>query len=139
MKQNYKEFLQSDDWKKKRCGVLIRDKFVCKDCGDEAACVHHLNYSNILNISTCISLCHRCHAKRHNKIYIEDQKYKGWANSINIKEMAEEDGFTNCPKCGKRYEFYNKYGNFCCYNCKITGGIRKLIELNLIQSEGGKL
>ena len=43
--EEYKEYLESDDWKRKRHVVLKRDNWKCVRCGDKAVQVHHLKYS----------------------------------------------------------------------------------------------
>ena len=43
--EEYKEYLESDDWKRKRHVVLKRDKGKCVRCGEKAVQVHHTKYS----------------------------------------------------------------------------------------------
>ena len=43
--EEYNEYLESDDWQRKRHVVLKRDKWKCVRCGDKAIQVHHTKYS----------------------------------------------------------------------------------------------
>jgi 5-methylcytosine-specific restriction endonuclease McrA len=63
------EYLQSDDWKRKRYVVLKRDNWTCVHCGHRASQVHHKRYArrNIGKepIEWLISVCGNCHQKEH--------------------------------------------------------------------------
>ena len=65
----YREYLKSDDWKRKRYVVLKRDNWKCKLCGDKATQVHHLKYAKHQigkePIDWLISICKPCHDKQH--------------------------------------------------------------------------
>ena len=69
-KLQYREYLISDAWKRKRYVVLKRDNNKCRICGDKATQVHHLKYAkyNIGKepIDWMISICKPCHEKQHN-------------------------------------------------------------------------
>lgn len=68
IKEEYRERLNSEDWKKLREAVLIRDRYLCKDCKKLATQVHHISYEKLEcddEIKDCISLCRSCHKKRH--------------------------------------------------------------------------
>lgn len=55
-------------WKKK---CLKRDKYQCRICGSKKhLCVHHISYWSVdpvnrINIDNGITLCSKCHAKKH--------------------------------------------------------------------------
>lgn len=63
------EYLQSDDWKRKRYVVLKRDNWTCVHCGRRATQVHHKQYArrNIGKepIEWLVSVCKDCHEKQH--------------------------------------------------------------------------
>jgi len=66
---DYKAYLYSEKWKKKRKKILKRDNFTCQDCGSKNHLqVHHLTYKNIGNerLNELITVCAHCHKKRHN-------------------------------------------------------------------------
>jgi hypothetical protein len=65
--EDYLNFLKSKQWQEIRNERFIVDSFGCQDCGEMATVIHHLNYSNIININTMISLCKECHIERHLK------------------------------------------------------------------------
>jgi 5-methylcytosine-specific restriction endonuclease McrA len=66
----YREYLKSDEWKRKRYVVLKRDNWRCVYCGAPATEVHHLKYAkwNIGKepIEWLVSVCKNCHASKHH-------------------------------------------------------------------------
>jgi len=66
----YREYLQSDEWKRKRYVVLRRDNWHCVYCGAPATEVHHLKYAkyNIGKepIDWLVSVCKNCHKFKHH-------------------------------------------------------------------------
>lgn len=64
------EYLNSDDWQRKRYVVLKRDNWQCVYCGGRATQVHHKKYAkyNIGKepIEWLVSVCKSCHDKQHN-------------------------------------------------------------------------
>ena len=68
--EQYRQYLQSDDWKKKRAAKLKR-RDRCAICGDTRRLdVHHLNYRNWIDVklSDLRVLCRRCHDVAHDLI-----------------------------------------------------------------------
>ena len=59
--QQYREYLKSDAWRRKRYVVLKRDNWTCQSCGAKATQVHHMRYAkyNIGKepIDWLVSLC----------------------------------------------------------------------------------
>lgn len=71
-KSDYVKSLNTDQWRETRRMVLIRDKFMCRDCGSKLYLeVHHLTYiykgDEHNHLGCLITLCSDCHKKRHNK------------------------------------------------------------------------
>ena len=66
----YREYLKSDDWKRKRYVVLKRDNWTCVYCGSKATQVHHTRYAkyNIGKepIDWLVSVCESCHDSQHH-------------------------------------------------------------------------
>ena len=66
----YRDYLQSDDWKRKRYVVLKRDNWRCVYCGARATQVHHKRYAkrNIGKepIEWLVSVCKDCHNSQHH-------------------------------------------------------------------------
>lgn len=64
------EYLQSDDWRRKRYVVLKRDNWRCVYCGAPATQVHHKRYAkkNIGKepIKWLVSVCRDCHDSIHH-------------------------------------------------------------------------
>jgi 5-methylcytosine-specific restriction endonuclease McrA len=67
-KQDYQDYLASNEWQEKRLEVLERDDFTCQHCGIEATEVHHLTYARIFHeaLDDLVSLCRDCHAEIHD-------------------------------------------------------------------------
>jgi len=69
--KEYKQYLKSPQWKKKRLEIIMRDNFTCRKCGigvtPSMAEVHHLTYQRIFKElpSDLITLCRNCHMKEH--------------------------------------------------------------------------
>ena len=63
------EYLQSDEWRRKRYVVLKRDNWRCVYCGSSATQVHHKQYAkrNIGKepIEWLVSVCQSCHNSMH--------------------------------------------------------------------------
>lgn len=64
------EYLESDEWQRKRYVVLKRDNWRCVYCGARATQVHHKRYAkkNIGSepIKWLVSVCKTCHEAQHN-------------------------------------------------------------------------
>jgi len=68
-KDDYRNYLQSDEWKAKRQLIIERDK-ICQGClVDKIDDVHHLTYKNVKNefAFELIGLCRQCHSRLHQK------------------------------------------------------------------------
>jgi len=65
---NYKEYIQSDEWKALRQKRLEKDGLCCILCKASMWLIcHHLTYDNIFqeDINDLVILCHRCHVRVH--------------------------------------------------------------------------
>lgn len=62
------------------------------------------------------------------------QQPMGWAKSVNIKQMATNYNFLDCPKCKVPFEFNERLGFFNCPSCKLSGGL-KVFASTYIQSK----
>jgi len=72
-KEEYIEYLRSDEWREKRKEFLEEADYECEECGERATEVHHLSYDNIGEEDTddVEILCHECHKETHGK----DEEY----------------------------------------------------------------
>lgn len=80
----YREYLQSEKWKKKRQKVLKRDNFECQyrvwiffKCKSKKKLqVHHKTYKRVFRerMSDLVTLCEKCHKKEHKKIKKQKRK-----------------------------------------------------------------
>lgn len=63
--QEYKKYLKSPAWQKKRNARLVFDDFTCQKCGAKKDLdVHHLTYRSIYDENVCrdlVTLCRKCH------------------------------------------------------------------------------
>jgi 5-methylcytosine-specific restriction endonuclease McrA len=87
-KIQYREFLQTEEWKRRRNEILTRDGHACRNCGSTALLhVHHRQYHRdavtrrILppwdyTDHLLITLCERCHQKGHERYYIPEFETK---------------------------------------------------------------
>lgn len=67
--KDYKEYLQSKEWKTKRLKVLERANYICEICKTKKAYqVHHKTYKRIYKekLSDLIATCGICHQAEHN-------------------------------------------------------------------------
>lgn len=68
---NYKEQLQTPQWKEKRLSIMKRDNFACCQCASKKHLqVHHKKYINgakawEIDNKHLITLCKKCHEKEH--------------------------------------------------------------------------
>lgn len=74
-KDDYNEYMQSYEWRKKRLRVIKRDGKRCRLCGvcgtERTLHVHHLQYGNPIGTEherELITLCDRCHAPQHKSL-----------------------------------------------------------------------
>lgn len=80
-KDEYIEYLQSDDWKIRRKELMEIANWICSKCGEKAIQLHHLNYDNIGNEeldSDVIAVCTDCHNEIHRKGDYGYEEYKGY-------------------------------------------------------------
>lgn len=71
-KVNYKKYILSQDWKKKRQQVFDLRGKECEQCGSEHYIqVHHLNYENLgkEKMEDLQILCYQCHMSKHDEYF----------------------------------------------------------------------
>ena len=73
--EEYKQYIQSPEWKQKREKRMKIDDFTCVMCGRSAdevrggLQIHHVNYMNLGHedpLTDLVCLCGSCHRKLHN-------------------------------------------------------------------------
>ena len=102
-KEEYKEYLQSEDWQLIRMARLRADNFTCQKCGSKQNLqVHHLTYERVgcECIKDLTTLCKNCHSEVHgikevNKMGIVWKKGKS-------KSIKSEDSLTAFVSRSKR-------------------------------------
>lgn len=68
MNKEYYEYLNSDDWKKRRKELLKEASWKCSECGKRATQIHHDSYDNLGNEQLNVdvrALCTECHNEEH--------------------------------------------------------------------------
>ena len=87
---DYRQYLLSPGWKRKRQEVLLRDDYTCQCCNKrkKKLHVHHHGYENIGDepLSDLVTLCDLCHGAYHrylnqekaNRPYHEDIDFIKW-------------------------------------------------------------
>ena len=71
---NYREYLRTEKWRKKRSKIMARAAGFCEGCGDrEPSEVHHLTYDNVGDefLFQLVALCGPCHERVHDKDFTE--------------------------------------------------------------------
>lgn len=91
---NYNDYLQSEEWDKKRQQRLVIDNFRCQMCHGYGTQrnplqVHHITYRNIYKedvFRDLVTLCRDCHLGIHhmmNRVTSEDGKH-GWKDELPV-------------------------------------------------------
>lgn len=83
------------------------------------------NNQDNINCALGLECCRQC--KFFKEFILKHSEPKGWANSINIKRMAERYNFLNCWFCGKPIEFNERLGWYFC-SCGNKGGLVRFAE-----------
>jgi len=78
--------------------------------------------------SQVIKIAREKYGLRTPEVKEVDKKPQGWALSVNIKSLAEQYKFINCPKCNVPFEFDEKLGFFKCKTCGDFGGLKIFTE-----------
>lgn len=72
----YEEYIASESWRSLRLKALIRDKFKCIFCQEDAEHVHHTKYPprgswHLDSVENLQSVCAGCHSKLHADKYMK--------------------------------------------------------------------
>ncbi len=69
-RDEYKEYLSSNEWKEKRKEFLENQNYECERCGEYAVQVHHKNYDNLgdEDEDDVECLCYNCHMEDIHEI-----------------------------------------------------------------------
>lgn len=70
---SYSDYLQTEEWARKRLAVWLRDSKRCRICNSNKGIqVHHRDYSNIGNepLNDLVTLCRDCHSLFHKHSHI---------------------------------------------------------------------
>jgi len=82
--KKYYDYLESEEWLRKKRLIVARDDNRCVRCGKTwrhgPLMVHHITYDRVFNEipADLETLCYRCHAKHHN------MPIKGEPNSLGV-------------------------------------------------------
>ena len=71
---DYREYIESDEWSKKRLARVKMDGYKCQMCGTaKNLVVHHITYDRLghESLDDLITLCHNCHEKIHSVDIVE--------------------------------------------------------------------
>jgi hypothetical protein len=73
---NYREYMQSPEWRALRAEALERAKYRCEFCGGKAVTAHHVRYPrggyDKDNVGNLVACCWPCQEKSHG---IRKQRY----------------------------------------------------------------
>ena len=123
MNDEYKKYLESDAWRKKREKVLDRDGHACQICGSkENLRVHHKKYNPDFYLgeepeNDLITVCERCHEDIHElkKAYIDNrakinrESYDKFKNLVVDTLMHRDKAFGGDLNLAKNNNAMNKY------------------------------
>jgi hypothetical protein len=122
MNQKYKDYLQSDEWQKKRQQLFAERGKVCERCQSITNIqVHHKTYENIFNekLSDLEVLCKICHENHHKRKETQPKKKKKakpkkrkWirieSNKFFVKIKSQYFGFESEKEALDFYETQKK-------------------------------
>lgn len=114
MKNNYKKYINSNEWKEKRQELIDKIGYECQQCGwNHNLQVHHKTYENFGNesIDDLQLLCYTCHMSKHDnyfKKYIQKSKPKKRKKSKlsfskKIKMLENPKGRRKLRKIGYKF------------------------------------
>ena len=90
-KEEYDEYIASEEWYEKRQEVFAKQGYECKICGSiDNLRVHHLNYDNLFHeednqYDDLIVLCDDCHKQLHS--FLNDRKEHFYDLSAKLKDL----------------------------------------------------
>lgn len=124
----YREYLQSDLWKRIRARVMSREGGKCRVCGVKATQVHHKDYGDEVmageDLKRLVPLCGKHHDEiewcegRKCKLYEANRRLRAIAQAVAPKAGKKRKGKRRhriCTKCGK---VRCKTGKTLCKFCK---------------------
>lgn len=103
---SYSEKLRDPRWQKKRLCVMQRDRFACRDCGDEKSTlqVHHCYYEKggpwMTRDIFLLTLCYPCHERRG-----EVERFAKEAFHATMAHLPIEALEVKCRKYGYEHFF----------------------------------
>jgi 5-methylcytosine-specific restriction endonuclease McrA len=122
-KERYAEYLQSEEWRKKRRLILARNDDNCERCGiGHATEVHHLTYKRVFKErpSDLQALCSECHRFTHGKTTVDPSK-GAIEMTLDPKEGSATWGcgegvrfgttLIKCPICSDEYVHFGAAKN----------------------------
>ena len=81
-KEEYKQYLKSEDWRERRKELLEEADYMCDECSEKATQLHHLKYDNLGEEELdedVIALCKECHKEKHEEMgEYEYESYDGY-------------------------------------------------------------
>lgn len=116
--KNYKEYLNSPEWKQFRLEQLQKAKFKCVVCADNGLLnVHHRTYDVLgrESSSDCAVLCPQCHAKHHDKfignnsLLDQIELQRQYTREFKRERNALQSGILAAKRCLKDNELQTAY------------------------------
>jgi len=100
LKERHREYISSDQWKRRRNEKLKREDYTCEKCGGQACQAHHKHYkffdseNKEAEISSLMAVCRECHER------IEDVDSEIKTANVNEKQFSAEE---NLRKFNEKY------------------------------------
>ena len=132
--ENYKEFLNTEEWKQIAQMVKERDGHKCVICGStENLNAHHIGYDgDCLDENDIVTLCNRCHECLHDGIETMREAVSGGVYKMLSEKLSDivldfyKRSFT---KSGGRFEVCN-HENFLKLQSVLDKSIKNQIRSN---------
>ena len=132
--ENYKEFLNTEEWKQISQMVKERDGHKCVICGStENLNAHHIGYDgDCLDENDIVTLCNRCHECLHDGIETMREAVSGGVYKMLSEKLSDivldfyKRSFT---KSGGRFEVCN-HENFLKLQSVLDKSIKNQIRSN---------
>lgn len=106
-RDDYREYLRSEEWYNKRAAAIWRDGGRCRFCNsDENLNVHHRDYTHIPDetIDDLTTVCIECHRRLHGIGFTVDVENTitdlcSEMNDLVLRNVALEVAAERCKRC----------------------------------------
>jgi hypothetical protein len=138
-KEEYRQYLSSNEWRGKRERVLRRDKNRCIKCHSvENLQIHHLTYERVGKEFLCdlITLCRKCHERVHEKeLAAKKQLEKRINDRKNRPKYRCYQHFETLPRLDRITKRRGYIAITVCRVCQRQINLMRRKDLDLLQEQ----